>query len=94
VNKPRLLFRVHAIQRMVERGITVKQVRRVWQMGETIEDYSSSMPEPGRLILGSEGRLPIHLVISEAPNIDVATVITVYNPDPDQWKPGFKARRS
>ncbi len=94
VMKAGLLFRLHAIQRMVERGITVKKVRQVWQTGEVIEDYSASMPEPGRLILGFQGDRPIHVVVSEGRPADESTVITVYVPDPDKWESGFKVRRS
>ena len=90
----RLFFRAHAIQRMVERGIPLKKVRQIWQAGETIEDYSTAMPEPGRLILGFQGSRPIHVVVSEDPEANEIVVITVYVPDSDKWKPGFRARKS
>jgi len=35
-----------------ERNISAKKVRGALETGETIEDYSSEMPEPSRLILG------------------------------------------
>lgn len=89
-----MIFRVHAIQRMFERGVTVKDVRRVWESGETIEDYSSEMPEPSRLILGFQGRRPFHVVTSENPTAREITVITVYVPDSDKWNKDFKSRRS
>jgi hypothetical protein len=92
--KSKMIFRVHAIQRMFERGVTVKNVRRVWESGETIEDYSSEMPEPSRLILGFQGRRPFHVVTSENPTAREITVITVYVPDSDKWNKDFKSRRS
>lgn len=88
------MFRVHAIQRMFERGISVKSVAEALRSGETIEDYSTEMPEPGRLILGFQGRRPLHVVASENRESSESTVITVYIPDTDLWNNGFKDRRS
>jgi len=88
-----ILFRVHAIQRMFERGISEKKVRHALEVGETIEDYSSEMPEPSRLILGFQGKRPFHLVISENPETNGITIITVYIPDPKKWKKDFRIRQ-
>jgi hypothetical protein len=35
----RLVFRIHAVQRMSERGITERDVREILSTGETIEEY-------------------------------------------------------
>jgi hypothetical protein len=94
VNEPKIIFRVHALQRMFERDITVKKVYQTLQAGETIEDYSSEMPEPGRLILGVQGKPPIHVVVSENRTAREITVITVYIPDSDKWNKDFKSRRA
>lgn len=90
----RLLFRVHAIQRMFERQVSVRSVSRALQSAIIIEDYSAEMPEPSRLILGFQGNRPFHMVISENPTNDETTIITVYIPDPEKWNKGFKSRRS
>jgi hypothetical protein len=89
-----ILFRVHAIQRMFERGISENKVRHALEVGETIEDYSSEMPEPGRLILGFQGKHPIHVVASENQPANEVIVITVYIPDPNKWNKDFKSRKS
>ena len=94
MNDFRLLFRVHAVQRMFERKISMKSISQALQGGEIIEDYSSEMPEPGRLILGFQGKRPIHVVTSESEDTGVTTVITAYLPRTDQWKDGFRSRRS
>lgn len=90
----KIFLRVHAIQRMFERGISLKKVRQVLETGETIEDYSSEMPEPSRLILGFQGKHPIHIVASENSKANETTIITVYIPDPNRWKKDFKGRKS
>lgn len=92
MNNPKIFFRVHAVQRMFERKVSVKNISHALQSGETIEDYSLEMPEPGRLILGFCGKRPFHAVISGHPN--EITVITVYIPDPGKWSKDFKRRRS
>lgn len=86
-------FRVHAVQRMFERDISVKRVLSAIKSGETIEDYSSEMPEPSRLILGFQGKQPFHVVTSENPETNVTTIITVYIPEPDKWRNDFRSRR-
>jgi hypothetical protein len=80
VNNPKIVFRVHAIQRMFERNVSVRNVVQALQLGETIEDYSAEMAEPSRLILGFQGRRPFHVVTSENQKTNEITIITVYIP--------------
>ena len=89
----KIIYRVHAVQRMFERNVTVKKVRDALETGEVIEDYSSEMPEPSRLLLGFQGKRPFHVVTSENPAANELTVITVYLPDPNKWKKDFRSRR-
>jgi hypothetical protein len=87
-----IIFRMHAVQRMFERRISVGNVRQVLQSGEMIEDYSDEMPAPGGLISAKRGQRPIHVVVAENTLEHELVVITVYEPDPSQWKPGFRNR--
>ena len=79
---------------MFERGVSVNTVVGALQTGETVEDYSAEMPEPGRLILGFQGQRPFHVVASQNPASQETTIITVYLPDPKKWDREFKRRRS
>jgi uncharacterized protein DUF4258 len=47
-----LIFRVHAIQHMPQRGINVEDVRQVLDTGEVIENYPDDCPYPSALVLG------------------------------------------
>ena len=94
MNVSKIIYRVHAVQRMFERSISAKKISQALQSGETIEDYSAEMPEPSRLILGFQGKRPFHVVTSENPEINEITIITVYIPDADKWKRDFRSRRS
>jgi hypothetical protein len=94
MNNPKILYRVHAVQRMFERNISARNVSQILHSGEIIEDYSAEMPEPSRLILGYQGKHPFHVVISEDVKANEVTIITVYVPDPGKWSKDFKSRRS
>ena len=90
----KIYFRVHAVQRMFERSVSVKKISQALRTGETIEDYSSEMPEPSRLILAFQGKRPFHVVASENPATGEATIVTVYLPDPARWTKDSRSRRS
>ena len=79
---------------MFERNISAQKVQEALRSGETIEDYSAEMPEPGRLILGGLGKRPFHMVVAENPVANEVTIITVYYPDPRKWDKEFRSRRS
>lgn len=89
----RLVFRVHAIQRMFQRGIDEENVRHVLATGETIEEYPDDTPYPSRLVLGWYGSRPLHVAVADNPDAQETVVITVYEPDPGQWEPDFKRRK-
>lgn len=88
-----LVFRVHAIQRMFEREIGKEDVRQALVTGKTIETYPDDKPYPSRLVLGWSGSRPIHVVVADHPARHETIVITVYEPDPARWEPGFERRR-
>lgn len=90
----RLIFRVHAIQRMFQRGVTVDDVRQVLATGETIENYPDDTPYPSRLVLGRLGSRPLHVVFAENNAMREIIVVTVYEPDPDRWDSDFRRRRA
>ena len=94
MRNPKLFFRVHAVQRMFERNISVNWLLRAIESGETIEDYSSEMPDPSRLMLGFQGKRPFHVVCTKNLQTNETTIITVYIPDPRRWSKDFKSRRS
>jgi hypothetical protein len=88
-----VVFRVHAIQRMFQRGVTEMDVREILATGETIETYLDDTPYPSRLVLGWCRGRPLHVVVADNAVAQETVVITVYEPDPDQWEGGFRRRR-
>jgi len=89
----RLVFRVHAITRMFERGVSAEEVRVALESGETIETYPDDLPYPSRLVLGQSRGRPIHVVVADNTERDEAIVVTVYEPDAALWDCDFRRRR-
>ena len=87
----RLIFRVHAIQRMAQRGISVEEVRHILETGQVIEDYPNDFPYPSALVLGWIGGRAMHVIAATTPTEKI--VITVYEPDPARWEGDWKRRK-
>ncbi len=82
----------HARQRLIERGITVKDIMRCIAEGEIIKQYPDDKPFPSCLILGmAVNSSYIHVVVSH--DEEFIYLITAYHPDKDQWEPDFKTRK-
>lgn len=90
----RLVFRVHAIQRMFQRGIDADDVRHVLTTGEVIERYPSDTPYPSYLVLSWRGSRPIHVVAADNVPSNETIVITVYEPESEQWESDFRRRKA
>ncbi|MCC6625814.1 MAG: DUF4258 domain-containing protein [Chloroflexi bacterium] len=88
-----LRFRRHALERMAQRAITVPDVAHVIATGVAIETYPTDRPFPSRLVLGWAGPRPLHVVVADDAATGTRFVITVYEPDPTEWEPGFRRRR-
>ena len=93
MNSDRLVFRVHAVQRMFKRRISVEDVRHVLAVGETVEDYPDDRPYPSRLVLGWCGSRPLHVVVAYNSGDQEIIVITVYEPSPSLWESDFRRRK-
>jgi hypothetical protein len=88
-----LVFRTHAIRRMFQRQISTDDVRHVLETGVIIENYPDDQPYPSRLVMGWCGQRPLHVVAADNAATQETIVITVYEPDPDQWEAGFTRRQ-
>lgn len=89
----RMIFRDHATRRMMQRGIRARDIRFVLEHGEVIEEYPNDTPYSSQLLLGWVRGRPLHVVAAENPTLAETNIITVYEPDPNQWEPDFKHRR-
>ena len=83
----------HALDRMILREILVTEIREAIADGEVIEDYPNDKYGPSCLVFGNtQIQRPIHVQCTY-PSRPLVKIITVYEPDPNEWV-GFRVRRS
>ena len=88
-----IIWREHAADRMLERGILRSEVIRCIMRGEIIEEYLEDYPIPSCLILGFvKVSRPIHVACSMEDNYTY--IITAYEPNLFKWENDFKTRRN
>ncbi len=71
----------------------VETVTRIIEEDRIILRYDDDKPYPSRLMLGYDGERPVHILIAENTEADELIVITVYEPSPDMWLPGWTHRK-
>jgi hypothetical protein len=86
-----LLWRAHALERMLERGITRAEVKETIRFGEIIEQYTDDRPFPSALLC-RVADAPLHTVVALNPERSEIHVITAYRPDLAHFAPDFKTR--
>ena len=89
----RLVFRVHALQRMFQRNIGVNDVQQVVETGQIIREYPDDTPYASRLMLGWVGQRPLHVVVAEDNNANEWIIITVYEPDSELWDVDYRSKK-
>ncbi len=86
-------FSKHAVDQSIVRQIRVQEVKEVIANGQVIEDYPEDKYGPSCLIFGStQAQRPIHVQCSY-PSRSLVKVITVYEPNAQQWNNDFTQRR-
>jgi hypothetical protein len=94
VIKSNIEWQRHALERMMQRGISRKAIKDVLLTGDIIEDYEDNTPFPSALILGWFKRKPLHVVVAFDPDTERCYVITAYKPDLEHFESDYKTRRS
>lgn len=86
-------FTHHAFHRAVERNISETEIRQAGAEAIIVEDYPDDKYSPSCLLLGftQTGR-PLHFQVSYA-DTDLVKIITLYQPNEDQWYNGYTRRR-
>jgi hypothetical protein len=83
-------FSDHSVKRMIKRKITRYEMESAILAGEIIEEYPDDKYSPSCLIYGkTENGRDLHIQLSYPPSV---VVITVYEPDPEEWL-DFRTRR-
>lgn len=79
---------------MFERSISKADVRQVLMSGEVIKEYPQDKPFPSQLILGWSGHRALHILIARDIKAQKLYIVTVYDPDVDQWEPDLRRKKS
>jgi len=93
VKKGFIEWQRHALERMMERGISRDSVIDTLLNGEIIEDYQDETPYPSSLFLGSDKKQPLHVVAAIDYLIGRCFIITAYRPDRQHFESDYKTRR-
>jgi len=93
VKKGFIEWQRHALERMMERGISRDAVIETLLNGEIIEDCQDETPYPSALFLGMDKKQPIHVVAAIDYLIGRCFVITAYRPDKEHFESDYKTRR-
>lgn len=88
----KLIYRLHALKRMIERNITKQDIKKALNNGVIIKNYPSDMPYPSKLIMGYSGSRPLHVVYAENKEDNTYIIITVYEPSSKLWDDSFRKR--
>jgi hypothetical protein len=83
----------HAFRRVVERNISEEEIRQAGINAVIIEGYPADKYSSSCLLLGfTNGTRPLHIQVSREDS-EATRIITIYQPDPDEWQDGFALRR-
>ncbi len=88
-----IIFKKHALVRMLERGIESNNIIQALENCSIVEEYHDDRPYPSCLFLGYSGNRPLHIVLSFNPDIELIFIITIYEPSDELWEGDYKTRR-
>lgn len=85
-------YSLHAVDQSILKRITRREIEEAVACGDIIEEYPTDKYGPSCLVFGTTrlGR-PIHVQCTQ-PVRPKVKIITVYEPDPDEWNE-FRRRR-
>lgn len=92
VDAGRVLWKKHALERMMERGISRIHVRRAIAEGIIIEYYPNDYPLPS-VLLATRQPEPLHVVVAYDAETLQSHVITAYRPDLAHFEADLMTRR-
>ncbi len=88
-----MIYRFHAVRRMLERNVSEEDVSRILKDGKTIESYPNDRPYPSRLVMGYANGRPLHVVLADNIETRESIIITVYEPNTASWETDFEKRK-
>jgi len=93
VHARRIVWRKHALVRMLERGISRDEITGVLLEDDRIESYADDKPFPSALFFGRIGHKVIHVVASFDDVNQEVHIISAYEPDQEHFEANKRTRR-
>lgn len=94
VSQRRIIWKRHALERMLERELSRDVVLQVIVNGELIEDYSEDRLSASGLLFGWDAKRPVHVVVAlDVGDEQQVAIITAYEPTLEHFESDFKTRR-
>ncbi|GHV02990.1 hypothetical protein FACS189485_04950 [Spirochaetia bacterium] len=90
-NKGVLRWTNHIFMRLMQRNITIDDVKQALMNGEIIEQYPNDYPYPSCLVLGLTVSGKYLHVVCGTNDVEL-WLITAYYPNPDEWTDNFRTR--
>jgi len=90
----KIRFKKHALIRVVERNIKIKEIEEALKTSRIIESYPEDKPLESHLLLGTtkEAR-QLHIVVALDKNSEYIWIVTAYDPDKAMWNRTLTKRK-
>ena len=88
-----IVWRGHALERMLERGISRATIKQVILDAEIIEVYDSDKPFPSQLLYAIVNGVPLHVVLAYDITTEECYVVTAYRPTLEHFEDDFITRK-
>lgn len=73
----KIIFSLYVLKRMIERNISIENVRAVLENGDVIEEYKADVPPRYLIFDWIDGR-PLHVVAEDDLLTEQTTAVTVF----------------
>ena len=94
VRSRRILWTYHINMRLQGRHITRGAILAAVDSYEIIETYPEDKYLPSYLVLAKHEGCGFHVLFATDVEADNVRVVTTYRPDPGEWKPDLRTRRT
>jgi hypothetical protein len=83
----------HVFDKIRAVDLTFAEFEALLDTGEVVEELAISGDELKEIVLLLAWSRPLHLVIVVDHRNREERILTLYEPDPDQWTPDYRSRR-
>ena len=89
-----VLWTYHVNMRLHGRYITRREILEAVDSYEVIEEYPEDKYLPSYLVLAKDGGSVFHVLFATDVENDNVRIVTAYHPDPKEWEPDLRTRRT